>query len=951
MGLTKDYQRITCAGVCNVVNSTNGMIQAVDKVICAASACESINFYNLRTGEMANSIRRDNHQVTAFKFSPNKRFLAIGYDDGEIHLYDRKNDDNDKPVIFDGHKRGINTLAFSHDGFTLASGGKDSLIILWDVLNESGKYRLNGHTDSITQLQFTVDNKYLVSSSKDTSIRFWDVSSHSCFYTISESISEIYGFALIKNDQLLVVGSAEVELIVYELNWLNQIKEDDEELENSNEKNNQTKKRKLLSEPLVGSDLIEEDSDQGNTIIRSKRRGRLIRQAKGRALQLAVSPDEAVICVLGGDVIMDIFRVYDNDEAKKRLAKKLRKAKRKLETKDDNEEEEKITEAEISKDVTIFISRIGEFRSESKLKWIDYTGEFSKKDENGRQYRIYGMQSNNTLHGITVAVDFKTNEVQSESLANLNKRGHRSDVRCFAVAENNRTFVSGSADSGIIWDLNSLLPINRFEADEMKDLISAFYVPGDKYVIFGSKDGTLFIFDLATCDLINEYKKAHDGGIWSIVGFPNKSGFVTVGSDKKAHFWEYQMVTEIGNARILKLNQIRSTELEDEILCATISPNGRFIIFGLLNFTARVHYLDSLKFFLSLYGHSLPVMCLDVDIESKLVVTGSSDKGCKIWGLDFGDCHKSLYGHSDAVTAVKFNKSTEEKLFFSAGKDGKIIQWDAIKFNKIQILDGHFAEIRDMIFTYDGRTLISASHDKSIRIWEETDELVVLSEQEAAEIEKDYLEKMIDAEDIIPGEGKDSEAELATKKSVETIKSTETILEAIEIIRTEKREKESNSKHSDHPLIVAYGSTSHEHFILDAIHRIRPAHLERSLLMVPFGYVPEIIKSLTKCIEDHYRIELSTRILLFLFKIHHNYISRSINLFPLIDDLRLRIPAEIEEVRDKISFNSAALKLLKLQLEDRDNVKIFKDVSQINGKGKKSKKKPGERAALVRAKV
>jgi U3 small nucleolar RNA-associated protein 12 len=946
MGLTKDYQRYICAGLCNIVSSANGMIQAVDKVICAASACECVNFYNLRTGEMSSQIRREKHLVTAFKFSPNKQFLAIGYADGEIHLYDRKSEDSNKPTIFDGHKRGINTLAFSHDGFTLASGGKDSLIILWDILNETGKYRLNGHTDSITQLQFTLDDKYLVSSSKDTSIRFWDVTSHSCFYTISESISEIYGFALIKNDQILVVGSAEVELIVYELNWLNQMKEN---LEPEADKNKDAKKRKLLNEPLVGSELIEEDNDQGNTIIRSKRRGRLIRQAKGRALQLSVSPDEAVICVLGGDIIMDIFRVYDNDEAKKRLAKKLRKAKRKLDTK--AEEEEDTTEAEISKDVTIFISRIGEYRSESKLKWIDFTSDFNKKDENGRQYRIYGMHSNNTLHGISVTVDLKSNEVENESLANLDKRGHRSDVRCLAVTGNNQTFVSGSSEAAIIWDLNSLLPINRLESVTMKDIVSTCFVPGDKYVIFGTKDGSLFVFDLATRELVSENKKAHGGGIWSIIGLPNKSGFVTVGSDKKAHFWEYQMVTGIGNERILKLNQSRTTELEDEILCATISPNGRFIIFGLLNFTARIHYLDTLKFFLSLYGHSLPVMCVDIDIESKLVVTGSSDKGCKIWGLDFGDCHKSLYGHSDAVTAVKFNKSTEEKLFFSAGKDGLIIQWDAIKFHKIQILEGHFAEIRDLAFTHDGRTLISASHDKSIRIWEESEELVVLAEQEAAEIEKDYLEKMIDAEDIIPGEGKESEAELATKKSVETIKGAETILEAVEIIRTEKREKEINPNHVDHPLIAAYGSTSYDHFILDAIHRIRPAHLERSLLMVPFGYVPEIIKSLTKCIENRYRIELSTRILLFFFKIHHNYISKSIHLFPLIDDLRLRIPSEIEDVRNKISFNSAALKLLKLQLEERDNVKIFKDVSQIDGKGKKSKKKPGERAALVRAKV
>jgi hypothetical protein len=48
-----------------------------------------------------------------------------------------------------------------------------------------------------------------------------------------------------------------------------------------------------------------------------------------------------------------------------------------LEIKDD-------VEAEISKDVTIFMFRFGGFRSESKLKWINYIGEFRKKGENKR---------------------------------------------------------------------------------------------------------------------------------------------------------------------------------------------------------------------------------------------------------------------------------------------------------------------------------------------------------------------------------------------------------------------------------------------------------------------------------------------------------------------------------------------------------------------------------------
>ncbi|KAH7680263.1 WD repeat-containing protein 3, partial [Aphelenchoides avenae] len=193
----------------------------------------------------------------------------------------------------------------------------------------------------------------------------------------------------------------------------------------------------------------------------------------------------------------------------------------------------------------------------------------------------------------------------------------------------------------------------------------------------------------------------------------------------------------------------RMLELPDEALCCAISPNGKFIVFGLLDNTARVYYLDSLKFFVSLYGHSLPVTCVDVGPDNKLVVTGSADKSVKIWGLDFGDCHKSLFAHDDVVTCVKFNPGEEEKLFWSAGKDGKVRQWDAVKFDRIQTLNGHSAEVRALTRTADGNTMISASHDKSIRLWELSDEIIVLQEQEELEREKEAEERLLDAEDIV----------------------------------------------------------------------------------------------------------------------------------------------------------------------------------------------------------
>lgn len=97
----------------------------------------------------------------------------------------------------------------------------------------------------------------------------------------------------------------------------------------------------------------------------------------------------------------------------------------------------------------------------------------------------------------------------------------------------------------------------------------------------------------------------------------------------------------------LTFRKEKTIELQDEISCAAISPNGRFIAFGLLDNTVRVYYLESLKFLLTLYGHSLPVTCIDIGPDNKLIVTGSRDKTVKIWGLDFGDCHRSLFAHDD----------------------------------------------------------------------------------------------------------------------------------------------------------------------------------------------------------------------------------------------------------------------------------------------------------------
>jgi WD40 repeat protein len=79
-----------------------------------------------------------------------------------------------------GHSGELWAVAASPDGRTIASGGADGAILIWDLagwkageLQPPGR-RVNGHTDAVFSLAFSRDGRLLASGSKDGTIRLWD---------------------------------------------------------------------------------------------------------------------------------------------------------------------------------------------------------------------------------------------------------------------------------------------------------------------------------------------------------------------------------------------------------------------------------------------------------------------------------------------------------------------------------------------------------------------------------------------------------------------------------------------------------------------------------------------------------------------------------------------------------------------------------------------------------
>lgn len=55
--------------------------------------------------------------------------------------------------------------------------------------------------------------------------------------------------------------------------------------------------------------------------------------------------------------------------------------------------------------------------------------------------------------------------------------------------------------------------------------------------------------------------------------------------------------------------------MSDDVLSVRYTPNGHLLAVALLDSTVKIFYQDTLKFFLSLYGHKVNLRVFDMDIK------------------------------------------------------------------------------------------------------------------------------------------------------------------------------------------------------------------------------------------------------------------------------------------------------------------------------------------------
>lgn len=921
-----------------------------------AGANEEVLCWDIKKGELLSCWRDKDckSQVTSIAQSQTDHDVyAVGYEDGSIRIWDSKI--AMVIVSFNGHKSAITRLAFDDSGVRLASGSKDTDIIIWDLVAEVGLFKLRGHKDQITGLHFLRpqaqdsadgsdaepyvdgDNSgnsqgFLLTTSKDSLVKIWDLASQHCIEThVAQSNGECWALAVSPDGSGCITAGNDGEM-------------------------------KVWSVDIAGlydlAQLIERPADRRYL----SDRGVLHRHGKDRALEISFHPGLDYFAVHGSEKAVEIWRIRSVDEVKKSLARKRRRRREKLAASgekayflfhDDAEEKtDDLSSANISE---VFVPHVI-IRTGGRVHSANWTASRAKST---KSMEMIVSTTNNQIEVYRVPTKGGSSKAKDEEMPDytrtfsVDNSGHRSDIRSLALSSDDRMLASASNGSLKVWNVRTGSCIRTFECGYA---LCCSFLPGDKILVVGTKAGEMELFDVASATMLDTVK-AHEGAVWSLQVHPDGRSVVSGSADKSAKFWNFEVVQEEipGTRRTtprLKLVHTRTLKVSDDILSLRFSPDSRLLAAALLDNTVKVFFVDTLKLFLNLYGHKLPVLNMDISYDSKLIVTCSADKNLRLWGLDFGDCHKAFFAHQDSILQVAFvphNQDGNGHHFFSSSKDRTIKYWDGDKFEQIQRLDGHHGEIWALAISRTGAFVVSASHDKSIRVWEQTDEQIFLEEEKEKELEELYESTLTTSLGQDQDGDEDNEVAAAGKQTVETLMAGEKIVEALEIGMADHEAMQEWNKAKElqpntappirNPLFIALGGISAETHVLNVLQRIKAAALHDALLVLPFSTLPMLFTFLNLFASRSMNIPLTCRILFFMLKTHHRQIVASKIMRVMLDGIRKNLREALRRQKDEMGYNIAALRVVGTQVRDKGVKDYVDEETWDDGEAKSTRKR------------
>ena len=298
-------------------------------------------------------------------------------------------------------------------------------------------------------------------------------------------------------------------------------------------------------------------------------------------------------------------------------------------------------------------------------------------------------------------------------------KGHKHVVSSVMHSPDGRFIGSGSWDGTVrIWEAHTgeetMSPLQSTDGT----VWSVAFAPDSHSLAAGTEGGVVHLCSLQKGGA-GRRLSGHTGSVWS-VSFSPGGLLASASADRSVRLWHVETGDQV---RILE----RHT---GEVRAVVFSPNGEIMASGSDDSTIRLwHVATGTPVGQSLQGDR-PIYSISFSPDSRKLVSGGGHRGLSesfsgnddnsidLWDLQTRTVCSTLSGHSNLVRCVRF--SPDGRSIVSASDDYTVRIWtvpqDMAEHFSI-VIDGQMGRIRSVSYSPDGLYIASASDDRSIRIW------------------------------------------------------------------------------------------------------------------------------------------------------------------------------------------------------------------------------------------
>jgi len=287
--------------------------------------------------------------------------------------------------------------------------------------------------------------------------------------------------------------------------------------------------------------------------------------------------------------------------------------------------------------------------------------------------------------------------------------GHQNPVYALANSNQEDLFFSAGNDKGIVeWSLKTM----AFVRVKLPVQSSVYTLHVHHHQLFiGERSGAFSVYDLIKNELIVRIN-AHLKPIFDIKTISSKNELITTGEDGTVAVWSLNDFKEV----------YRFQAAYDTVRTIAVSPDQQEIAFGCKDHLIKIYSLSDYSLKQNLEGHTLPVTSLAYHPEGKYLISGGRDAQLRIWTLPSYELMHIVPAHMFTIYDIASHPTLP--YFATSSQDKSIKIWDAENFKLYKILNlekagiGHTHSINKIIWSNDGKYLISTSDDRKVMIWE-----------------------------------------------------------------------------------------------------------------------------------------------------------------------------------------------------------------------------------------